>query len=78
MKAEQDVAAAFDPGGRGRLPVIRVIDIRLAHQLLGKFTEGPTPHRPFDKNNHQLGKVEARRKVSQVSSMKQALVEQGI
>ena len=77
-KAERDVAAAFVPGVRGRSPVRGVIDIRLAHQLLGELTEGHTPHRPFDKNNHQLGKGQARRKVSQVSRVKQALVEQGM
>ena len=41
--------------GKGRLPVIGGIDVRLAHQLPGKPAEGHTPHPNFDKNNHSLG-----------------------
>ena len=45
----QDMAAVFAPWGRVRLPVIRGIDIRLAHPLPGKPAEGHAPHSPFDK-----------------------------
>ena len=37
------------PGGRGRLPVIGGIDIRLVHLLPGKLAEGHAPPHPFDK-----------------------------
>ena len=47
----QDMAAVFVPSGRGRLPVIGRIDVRLALQLPGKAAEGHTTtfHYPFDK-----------------------------
>ena len=40
---------------------------------------GPSPHNPFDKNNHQLGSGESTRKVSRVSrvQVQQALLGQG-
>lgn len=38
--SRQDMAAVLTPSRRGRLPVIREIDIRLAFQLPGKATEG--------------------------------------
>ena len=43
----QDVAAVFAPGGKGRLPVIGGVDLRLAHRLPGKPAEAHTPHLPL-------------------------------
>ena len=48
----QDVAAGLAPRGKGRLPVIAGIDVRLTHQLPGKLAEENAPHSPFDKNSH--------------------------
>jgi len=36
----------------GEIASYRGVDVRWAHQLPGKTTEGHTPHRPFDKNDH--------------------------
>ena len=46
--------------------------------VIGKPVGGPSPHNPFDKNNHQLGSGESTRKVSRVSRVQvnQALVGQ--
>ena len=45
----------------------------------GNQEGGPSPHNPFDKNNHQLGSGESTRKVSRVSrvQVQQALLGQG-
>ena len=49
----QDLAAgSLLLGGEGKLPVIRGIDVWLAHWFPGKPAEGPAPHSPFDKNSH--------------------------
>ena len=45
----QDMAAVFTPWGRGRLPVIGGVDVRLAHQLPRKLAEGHASHHLFDK-----------------------------
>ena len=50
--SSHDMAAAFVPRGGGRFPVIGGVDVRLAHGLPGKLTEGCAPHHSFDKNNH--------------------------
>ena len=47
--SRQDMAAVFTPGGKGRLPVIGAIDIRLAHRLPREPAEGHSPHCFFDK-----------------------------
>ena len=38
--------------GKGRLPVIEGMYVRLAHGLPGELAEGQDLHRPFGKNNH--------------------------
>ena len=45
----QDMAAAFTPRGRGRLPVIGGSGIWLAHWLTRKLAEGHSPYCPFGK-----------------------------
>ena len=47
-----DMAAVFTPRGKGRLPVIGEVDIRLAGWLPGKLAEGHSPYCPFDKDSH--------------------------
>ena len=42
----QDTAAVI-AGGRGRLPVVGEIDVRLAHWLPGKSAEVYAPHSPL-------------------------------
>ena len=47
--SRQDLVAYLAPGGRGRLPVIGGVNLRLAHRLPGKLAGGHATHRPFDK-----------------------------
>ena len=67
-------------GAGGSLAVTGEIGLTLAHRLPGKPAEGQAPHRPSDKNNHQLSLGQACREVSHVIgvSVKQALVKQGM
>ena len=49
VDSRQDMAAVFTPGGRGRLPVIGGIDVRLTYWLPRKPAESQAPHHPLDK-----------------------------
>ena len=68
VHGRQDGAAVFgvEAGREVEMTSYRTIDVRWAHWFPGKLAAGHGPHHLFNKNNHQLGRRQVRRKVSHV------------